>query len=122
MTYEYRKRWREENLEGSFEKKLRVLLHKAKNRAKRLGREFAITAEDFSPASHCPLLGAAFEFRKKGKGPSPFSPTIDRIDSSLGYVPGNVWVISHRANAIKRGSTVEELEMIVANLRTRLGL
>ena len=38
--------------------------------------------------------------------------TVDRIDSSLGYVKGNVWVVSYRANAIKRDATPEELRRI----------
>jgi hypothetical protein len=30
----------------------------------------------------------------------------------LGYVKGNVAVISHRANAIKNNATAEELQMV----------
>lgn len=122
MRSEYTKKWKEENQTGSFEKKLRRLLELARSRAKKTGREFTITMDDFSPVSHCPLLGVALDFSKKGRGSSPYSATIDRIDSSMGYVPGNVWVISHRANSIKSDSTLGELEMIVINLRTRLGL
>lgn len=107
---------------GTFEKKIIKLLQLARSRAKEKGIELSITPDDFRPVTHCPLLGIPLDFSKKGKGPCPNSPTIDRLDSALGYVPGNVWVISHRANSIKRDSTLGELEMIVINLRARLGL
>lgn len=35
--------------------------------------------------------------------------SLDRIDSSFGYVPGNVMWVSFRANIIKRDSTLKEL-------------
>jgi len=105
---------------GTFEKKIKKLIKLAKVRAREKGTGLSITPDDFRPVTHCPLLGIPLEFSKRGKGPCPNSPTIDRLDSSLGYVPGNVWVISHKANSIKRDSTLEELEMIAINLRKRL--
>ena len=38
-----------------------------------------------------------------------FSPSLDRIDSTKGYVPGNVWVISNKANRMKSNAAAEEL-------------
>ena len=35
-------------------------------------------------------------------------PSIDRIDNTKGYVPGNVIVMSHRANKLKGDATKEE--------------
>jgi hypothetical protein len=46
----------------------------------------------------------------------PNSPSLDRIDNTKGYVPGNVWVISWRANDLKRNATLEELKLLVAAL------
>lgn len=43
------------------------------------------------------------------------SPTLDRKDSTRGYVPDNVWVISHRANRMKNNATLEEMELLVKN-------
>jgi hypothetical protein len=48
------------------------------------------------------------------------SPSLDRIDTSKGYVKGNVWVISWRANKLKSDATLAELESIVLALRNRL--
>jgi hypothetical protein len=45
------------------------------------------------------------------------SYSLDRIDSNKGYVKGNVWVISRRANVIKNNATLEELELLTNNLK-----
>ena len=42
--------------------------------------------------------------------------------SCAGYVRGNVWIVSRRANSIKSDATVEELERIARNLRARNAL
>jgi hypothetical protein len=56
--------------------------------------------------------------RKKGAG----TPSLDRIDSSLGYVKGNVWVISWRANHIKTDATLDELRLLVTGLENAMRL
>lgn len=33
--------------------------------------------------------------------PNPTDRTIDRLDSEIGYVPGNVFAVSHHANSLK---------------------
>ena len=54
-----------------------------------------------------------------GEGEAKFdSPTIDKLIPSLGYTKGNVWIVSRRANMIKSDATLEELELLVNNLRT----
>lgn len=75
----------------------------AKHRARANGREFTIVEADILlPADMiCPLLGVLMEPR------SEFAPTLDRKDSSKGYVPSNIWVISKRANLIKHDSPLE---------------
>lgn len=40
------------------------------------------------------------------------APSLDRINNDLGYVPGNVMVISRRANIIKKDATLDELVAI----------
>jgi hypothetical protein len=59
----------------------------------------------------CPVLGIplAVSTRRCSAG----SPTLDRIDSRLGYVQGNVIVVSFRANTIKSDSTLEELAAVL---------
>lgn len=114
---DYMKVWRKENRTGSFEKKIKELLTTAKGRAKRNGVEFSITYKDLMEVSHCPLLGILLDFSINGRGGKPNSPSIDRIDPTKGYVPGNVWIISAKANRMKSDATLEELETLVANFR-----
>jgi hypothetical protein len=93
----------------------RYLWTTAKMRAEKKGLEFNITPEDIVVPTHCPVLGIELTYGKKlGGDDSSFS--IDRIDSSKGYVKGNVQVISKRANTIKNDSTLEELKALVAYL------
>lgn len=80
----------------------------AKARAKKLGLPFTITPDDVKSAwpedGNCPALGIPLS-RNVGKGPSPNSPSLDRLIPELGYVPGNIAIISMRANLIKQRET-----------------
>lgn len=96
----------------------KYLLRGAKKRAKDKNLEFNITIEDISIPSICPLLQISL-FPGENKM-SDNSPTIDRINPKLGYIKGNVWVISNKANRFKNDATLEELELLVANLRRKL--
>ena len=93
-------------------------LREAKRRADKKGLDFSITEEDVQIPEFCPLLGIPLKISHKGA--SYDSPSIDRIDSNLGYIKGNVWVISMRANTVKNDACIEELELLVYNLRNRI--
>jgi len=85
----------------------------AKHRAKLKGIEFDIKPEDVVVPKVCPVLGVVLESTgKRSSGPQPQSPTLDRIDSSIGYIKGNIWVISHRANSLKSDATLDELSKL----------
>lgn len=85
-------KWRRNNPKGA-------MLRRAKSRAVKFGVPFALSKADFEIPSHCPVLGIKLVL---GVGkPHDASPSLDRIKPELGYVPGNVSVISHRANRIK---------------------
>jgi len=96
---------------------LAILLAAAKCRAKKKGLDFNIDKRDLIVPDLCPVLGIPL-FIGKDKC-SDNSPTLDRIDSSKGYVKGNIQVISHRANSIKRNATVEELKKIIKYMNGR---
>ena len=112
----YAREWQRENLSGTFEKKLRGLLQISRGRAKYNNIDHSISEKDFTPVTHCPLLGIELNFSSVGRGYHDDSPSIDRIDPSKGYVPGNVWIISSRANRMKSNATIEELQLLAANL------
>lgn len=71
-----------------------------------LGRgELAVM--DIAIPEFCPLLGLRLSFSSDCT--SPNQPSLDRINSALGYVKGNVQVVSLRANLLKRDATLEEM-------------
>jgi hypothetical protein len=84
------------------------LWHSAKNNAEQHQREFNISVEDIQIPTHCPYLGIELT-NILGDGKIPSNISIDRIDSSKGYIKGNVQIISHLANRMKQEATVEEL-------------
>jgi len=87
----------------------------AKHRAALLKMPFNIEYTDIVIPKFCPVLGLRLESTKRrSSGPQPQSPTLDKIIPELGYVKGNVWVISARANSLKNDATLEELQMLVA--------
>ena len=94
----------------------------AKARARKNGLEFDLTLEDTYIPLVCPILGIPLKQRGDGRGASFDSPTLDRINSSLGYVKGNVAVISRKANSLKSNGTIEDFEKIVHYMKTRNGI
>lgn len=89
-----------------------VALSNAKRRADEKGIEFSLTADDLTIPDTCPILGIPIFFGKKKYLNN--SPAIDRINNELGYVKGNIIVISWRANRIKSDATLEELRAITS--------
>jgi hypothetical protein len=87
------------------------MLQEAKVRAKKRGFEFSITRDDVEMPDRCPVLGieVGVQFGARADG----SPSLDRIDTSRGYVPGNVKIISWRANRIKSDAHIDELRALV---------
>jgi len=70
--------------------------------------EFNLDLDDIIIPTHCPYLGIelccdASLKRSKNK------ISIDRIDSTKGYIKGNVQVISDLANRMKAEASIEQL-------------
>jgi len=128
---EYLKEWRKKNAEhiqeyvvskyGSWSARsrmykekcpARVLLNSAKRRARDKKYKFNIEVSDINIPTMCPILDIPIlRVYTEGKkaGPTPNSPSLDRIDNTKGYVKGNVQVISHLANTMKASASPEEL-------------
>lgn len=94
------------------------LLYAARKRAKQNGLECTITVDDIVIPDICPALGIKLEARigagRQNREDIGNSPSLDRIDNSKGYIPGNVAVISLRANMIKTDATAAELSAVAA--------
>ena len=66
--------------------------------------------------SRCECCNVEFSIGYKGGNGKIIdnSPSLDRFDPDLGYVPGNVFLICSRCNLLKNDATVKELKTIVA--------
>jgi hypothetical protein len=89
----------------------KYLVQNARARAKKYGVVFDISADDIHIPEVCPYLGIKLE---------PFSewasPSLDKINPALGYVKGNIQVISNLANTMKSSANVEQLVLFAENV------
>ncbi len=60
----------------------------SKARARNSGLEFNLEYSDLIIPDKCPILNVPFVLGAKDN--YPYSPSIDRIDSTKGYIKGNV--------------------------------
>lgn len=86
------------------------IFDRARSRASKKGLDFDIEVSDIVIPEFCPALGIPL-VRATGHL-TDNSPSIDRIDSTKGYIKGNIAIISNRANRIKSNSTPTELRRI----------
>ena len=91
----------------------RKLLQLAKARARKRGLLFSLKREHVVIPEVCPVLGIKIVVGG-GTGFQDASPTLDRIRNADGYVPGNIVVVSWRANRIKCDATPQELRQLAA--------
>lgn len=101
--------WQDSRLQDYWQEQYKErMLEGARRRARRKNIPFSIGREDLPIPRVCPVLGIRLEASKTGAGRNDCAPSIDRIHPELGYVPGNVVVISWRANRLKwEGSAAE---------------
>lgn len=121
---EYNKQWREKNKERlreynrqyhlnnkhyAREYRLRnietFMIKEARKRAIERNIPFDITKEDIIIPTFCPILNIKLE--RCGK--QGHAPSLDRIIPELGYVKGNIAVISQRANSLKNNMSIDEI-------------
>ena len=91
--------------------------YNVKKRAKRHNTKFNLKVEDIPKIpENCSVLGIKI-IANKIAGPIDSSPSLDRIDPKLGYIKGNVRIISNRANRIKSDATLEELKLVLKDAK-----
>ena len=105
-----KRRWVEKN--PKYVWSMRVT-HAAQHRADKAGLPFDITPAyvlGIAP-DKCPVFGTPFVF-VGNKRIGPNSPSLDRLRPEAGYVPGNIEIISVRANVIKSAYTSTEVAAV----------
>lgn len=89
-----------------------------KKRAKKRNISFELEISDIVIPTYCPILGIELSF---GVGRvHDASPSLDRIVPEKGYIKGNCFIISSKANRMKQENTLESLEKIVSYIKERM--
>lgn len=83
---------------------------RAKSRAKERGLAFDIEKSDIKIPTHCPILNIELKCHSGSSGGKYNSPSLDKIIPELGYIKGNIQVISDRANKMKADASFLELK------------
>jgi hypothetical protein len=91
------------------------MLVDSRGRAKRKGYPHTITEKDIVIPEFCPYLGIPLCLSNDKKWDN--SPSLDKKVPSLGYVPGNVEVISEKANRIKTNASADEVSKVAKRMR-----
>jgi hypothetical protein len=96
----------------------------ARQRGRKRGLAATISPDDLIWPTHCPVLGIELDYPKlsgerKNRSLCANWPSLDRWDNTKGYVPGNVFVISMRANTLKNSATYEEILKVAKYLSRR---
>jgi len=104
---------------AKWENKIRYRLQRLSRKCEKLGLPFNLTVEHMETlkVDKCPILGVELDYQFSGRatGSGKLAAncwSIDRIIPELGYVVGNVQIISMRANELKRDATLEEMKAL----------
>ena len=92
--------------------------------AQKRGIEFDMSIDDLleiGRPKYCKYLELELDYAATTVQPN--SPSVNRINPNLGYVKGNLEVISHKANSMLLNATRDELRLFLKNVAlTQFGL
>lgn len=94
-----------------------------RGRARQRNIPFTIKLEEIDRPKFCPVLGIELHYEINHNTEdskwmkSPNRASFDKLIPVLGYVPGNVFIISLEANRLKSNATLEQLESLVAYMK-----
>lgn len=117
---EYEKQWRLDNPYSSRKKEKR-LLWAAKRRAKEENVPFDLVESDIKIPEFCPYLGITLTNTAPRGSKRESVASLDKIVPSLGYVKGNIEVMSQQANTMKSNATKEQLVLFALEILKRYG-
>lgn len=108
-----RKRYASFDLEQCRNKKIADMHRLAKKRAANKDLPFNITRQDIADVwpkdDYCPALRIPLKIKVGNKIPTDNSPNLDRVIPILGYVKGNIAVVSKLANSIMSSARPSEV-------------
>lgn len=94
---------------------LHYLWRTAYHRSKQNGVEFSIVKDDIKLNRICPIFGIELDVLTNN---AETGMSLDRVDNTKGYVPGNCVVISRKANRLKGDGTVEQFKALIKYMET----
>lgn len=92
---------------------IKQIYNRLKASAAKRNIPFELTLMDLHNLSYpitCPILGIPLYFNRGSADDNSYS--IDRIDSTKGYVIDNIEVISLRANKLKNNASKQEIQLL----------
>ena len=102
---------------------LSSMIKNAKQRCKKSGR--IIDIDDYyllkltKGLVYCPVLGIEMVFGGTGSIQDN-SASIDRFDTTQGYIKGNVWIISYKANRMKSDATIDDIKKVYDYMKANM--
>ena len=105
----------ENNYNSEYDRIRGYIIRNSKYCAKRREIPFDLKYTDFELPEYCPILGIKIEYGAGSDGNAPNHASLDRIDNTKGYIPGNVMIVSRLANAMKNEASFEQLQSFVTN-------
>lgn len=88
-----------------------IIFWQAKTRAKKAGIPFNIEISDIVIPEFCPVF-PEIKLCLTNENTWFDSPSLDKLIPSLGYVKGNIRVISFKANAMKQDASWQEIQRL----------
>jgi len=109
--------------ETDMEFRARELLRACAKRCRRYSIPFNLDVEWMAQRLHgrCELTGLEFDMSVRTRKPEVYTPSIDRIVPSLGYVKGNCRLVLYAVNLWMKDFTVEALLPIAEALLSHQG-
>lgn len=105
----------ENNYNSEYDRIRGYIIRNSKYCAKRRGIHFDLKYTDFELPEYCPILGIKIEYGSEHDGNAPNHASLDRIDNTKGYIPGNVMIVSRLANAMKNEANFNQLQSFITN-------
>lgn len=114
-AFKYKEKRNRRQKEIKFEAPEKYILGRIKRSAKKRDLDFNLTVEDIIIPHPCPILEIPIQLNLET--PKDNSISVDRLDSSKGYIKGNIRIISHKANAYKNNMKIETIERLLAYMK-----
>lgn len=95
-----------------------AILISTRRRAKSERIKFDLEESDIIIPIRCPILN--IELKMHVDYARDDSPSIDRLVPGKGYVKGNCFIISYKANRMKQENSLEDLEKIIKYIKERV--